>query len=78
MALGYGIVSVVQGKYAGTVGYYDNDEPGGGAMVYFSDPMDVGPYVMIRVKCLRSATKAQATAWGLSIGCNDYCIAEEE
>ena len=59
----YGIVVATRGPHAGRVGYYDDDELRGVAIVYFEGEPLLTPYVLVKRAALRSATPTEAKAW---------------
>ncbi len=58
----FGPVRVVEGGHRGRVGYYDDDDEEGIAIVYFEDPMKhpMPPYFLIDLRWLR---RANALPW---------------
>jgi hypothetical protein len=59
--LHHSAVRVVKGKYAGRIGYYDDDE-GDRAVVYFGEPISSG-YVLIERDYLVNVTSLKHERW---------------
>lgn len=55
----YGIVLIVNGRYKGFLGYYDDDDCGSGVNgIVYPDGHD--GYVVVRLSSLRKSTKKEA------------------
>jgi hypothetical protein len=58
----YGIVRITRGRYAGHLGFYDDDEVMGTSIVYPWGSTPAG-YVVVRHSSLAEATPAEARLW---------------
>ncbi len=58
----YGIVRIARGRYAGHLGFYDDDEVNGTSIVYPWGSAPAG-YVVVRHSSLAKATDAEARLW---------------
>ncbi len=58
----YGVVRITRGRYAGHLGFYDDDEVMGNSIVYPWGSAPVG-YVVVRHSSLAEASSAEARRW---------------
>ncbi len=58
----YGVVRITRGRYAGRLGFYDDDEVQGTSIVYPWGSVPAG-YVVVRHSSLAEATPTEARLW---------------
>lgn len=58
----YGIVRITRGRYAGHLGFYDDDDVMGTSIVYPWGSAPAG-YIVVRHSSLAEATSAEAKLW---------------